>query len=87
MFRKLSFLFLICISNRYLIFRNQTTFAAIENTTPARETRSSSVSQPIPVPTQVENYEKMQESRDRAKTFGGAYTGSPNGSPSDGKRI
>jgi hypothetical protein len=62
-------------------------FAAIENTTPVKESRSSSVSQPIPVPTQVHNFEKMQESRDRAKSLAGGLTNSPNGSPSDGKII
>lgn len=57
---------------------------AIENTTPIKDTQTSSVSQPIPVPTQVQNYEKMQESRERAKR---ALAGSPSGSPSDGKIL
>ncbi|CAF3804076.1 unnamed protein product [Adineta steineri] len=60
---------------------------AIENTTQMKETRASSVSQPIPVPTQILNYEKMQESRDRAKSFGGALAGSPSSSPNDDRRI
>jgi hypothetical protein len=55
---------------------------------PGKETRASSVTQPIPVPTQIHNYEKMQESRDRAKTIGGTTsTGSPSGSPFDGMKI
>lgn len=58
----------------------------IENSSPVKELRSSSVSQPIPVPTQVQNYEKMQESRDRAKSFGSAAACSPSGSPFDGTR-
>ena len=59
--------------------------AAIENTTPHKERRSSSISQPIPVPTQLHNYEKMQGTRDRTKSFGGVSSGSPYGSPYDGK--
>lgn len=52
---------------------------------PAKQTRSSSVSQPIPVPTQAENFGKMQESRERSKTQGNIMiSGSPSGSPSDG---
>ncbi|CAF1040572.1 unnamed protein product [Rotaria sp. Silwood1] len=50
---------------------------AIENTTSVKPTRISGVTQPIPVPTQVHNFEKMQESRDRAKSFGETATGSP----------
>lgn len=61
--------------------------AAIESTNPIKERRTSSVSQPIPVPTQLQNYEKMQESRDRAKSFGGPLSASPSGSPYDGKEI
>jgi len=52
-----------------------------------KEARASSVTQPIPVPTQVENYEKMQGSRDRAKSLGGPLTVSPGSSPNDGIRI
>jgi len=52
-----------------------------------KDTRASSVSQPIPVPSQIHNFEKMQESKDRTKSMGGISTGSPNGSPSDGRRI
>jgi hypothetical protein len=54
------------------------------NRTLVKDTQTSSVSQPIPVPTQVQNYEKMQESRERAKR---ALAGSPSGSPSDGKIL
>ncbi|CAF4262189.1 unnamed protein product [Rotaria socialis] len=61
--------------------------AAIENTSPVKETRASSTSQPIPVPTQVHNYEKMQESRDRAKSFGGTAAGSPNDNSYDDRRA
>ncbi|CAF3755651.1 unnamed protein product [Rotaria magnacalcarata] len=60
---------------------------AIENTSPVKETRASSTSQPIPVPTQVHNYEKMQESRDRAKSFGGTAAGSPNDNSYDDRRA
>lgn len=58
---------------------------AIENTATMKDTRASSVSQPIPVPSQIHNYEKMQESKDRTKGLGGVSTGSPSGSPFDGK--
>lgn len=58
---------------------------AIENTTPVKTARASSVTQPIPVPSQTQNYEKMQETKDRTKSFGGASYGSPYGSPFDGK--
>jgi hypothetical protein len=90
--------FQFCLIN-ILFSRNQNTspppssrpdhvaFTAIENTTPVKDSRSSSVSQPIPVPTQVHNFEKMQESRNRAKSLGDALINSPNGSPSDGKII
>jgi serine/threonine-protein kinase ULK/ATG1 len=61
--------------------------AAIENTTPAKQKRTTSLTQPIPVPTQVHNYEKMQESRERAKTLVGPLNSSPAGSPSDDRRI
>jgi hypothetical protein len=57
---------------------------AIENTATTKDTRASSISQPIPVPSQIQNYEKMQESRDRTKSIGGAPAGSPLGSPYDG---
>jgi hypothetical protein len=60
---------------------------AIENTTPMKTTRASSVSQPIPVPSQAQNYEKMQETRDRTKSFGGVSAGSPYGSPYDGNKF
>jgi hypothetical protein len=49
-----------------------------------KDTRASSVSQPIPVPSQIHNFEKMQESRDRTKSVGGVSAGSPSGSPYDG---
>lgn len=58
---------------------------AIENTATIKDTRASSVSQPIPVPSQIHNYEKMQESKDRTKGLGGAPPGSPSGSPFDGR--
>lgn len=58
--------------------------AAIENTTPVKASRSSSVTQPIPVPTQAQNFEKMQETRERSKTQGIIQMNSPSGSPSDG---
>jgi hypothetical protein len=61
--------------------------AAIENTTPAKQKRTTSLTQPIPVPTQVHNYEKMQESRERAKTLVGPLNSSPAGSPSDGTKL
>ncbi|CAF4189082.1 unnamed protein product, partial [Didymodactylos carnosus] len=59
--------------------------AAIENNQDDKvvpgDSRSYSASQPIPVPSQIENYEKMQEeSRERAKSVGGTGT-SPAGSP------
>jgi hypothetical protein len=57
---------------------------AIENTTTIKDTRASSVSQPIPVPSQIHNYEKMQESKDRTKSLGGVSASSPSGSPFDG---
>jgi hypothetical protein len=57
---------------------------AIENTATIKDTRASSVSQPIPVPSQIHNYEKMQESKDRTKSLGGVSAGSPSGSPFDG---
>ncbi|CAF0932547.1 unnamed protein product [Adineta ricciae] len=60
---------------------------AIENTATIKDTRASSVSQPIPVPSQIHNYEKMQESRDRTKSIGGISAGSPNSSPYDGMLI
>jgi len=60
---------------------------AIENTTPMKTTRSSSVTQPIPVPSQTQNYEKMQETKDRTKSVGGASYGSPYGSPYDDRRT
>ncbi len=82
---------------QYFILRNQKersssrtdyfALTAIENTVPIKEARASSVTQPIPVPTQVENYEKMQGSRDRAKSLGGPLTVSPGSSPNDGIRI
>jgi hypothetical protein len=49
-----------------------------------KDTRASSVSQPIPVPSQIQNYEKMQESKDRTKSMGAVSAGSPSGSPFDG---
>jgi hypothetical protein len=49
-----------------------------------KDTRASSVSQPIPVPSQIQNYEKMQESKDRTKSMGTVSAGSPSGSPFDG---
>jgi hypothetical protein len=58
---------------------------AIENTATIKDTRASSISQPIPVPSQIQNYEKMQESRDRTKSVGAASASSPTGSPLDGK--
>lgn len=58
---------------------------AIENTSTMKDTRASSVSQPIPVPSQIHNYEKMQESRERIKSLGGISAGSPSGSPFDGQ--
>ncbi|CAF0816387.1 unnamed protein product [Adineta steineri] len=60
---------------------------AIENTTTIKDTRGSSISQPIPVPSQVHNYEKMQESRDRTKSLGGVSASSPSGSPYDDRRT
>ncbi|CAF1164365.1 unnamed protein product [Rotaria sordida] len=60
------------------------TLTPIENT---KKTRTSSITQPIPVPTQVHNFEKMQESRDRTRSFGGTATGSPHGSPYDDRRV
>ncbi|UJR23652.1 hypothetical protein I4U23_026636 [Adineta vaga] len=63
--------------------QEQFTLTTIDNMSPVRETRASSVSQPIPVPTQIVNYEKMQQSRDRAKSFGDALIGSPGTSPND----
>ena len=59
---------------------------AIENTSAIKEKRTSSVTQPIPVPTQIHNYEKMQESRDRAKSMGDTLTDSPTASLSNGMR-
>ena len=50
-----------------------------------KENRASSVTQPIPVPSQVHNFEKMQESRDRTKSVGGVSAGSPTDSPYDGR--
>mgnify|MGYP001061678872 FL=1 len=58
---------------------------AIENTATIKDTRASSVSQPIPVPSQIHNFEKMQESRERIKSLGGISAGSPSGSPFDGQ--
>jgi serine/threonine-protein kinase ULK/ATG1 len=60
---------------------------AIENTATIKDTRASSVSQPIPVPSQIHNYEKMQESKDRTKSVGGVSAGSPSGSPFDDRRA
>ena len=57
---------------------------AIENTATIKDSRASSVSQPIPVPSQIHNYEKMQESKDRTKSLGGVSASSPSGSPFDG---
>ena len=58
---------------------------AIENTATAKDNRAAGVTQPIPVPSQVHNFEKMQESRDRTKSVGGVSAGSPTGSPYDGR--
>ncbi len=66
---------------------DQLALTAIENTSPVKDKRATTVTEPIPVPTQAHNYEKMQESRDRTKSLGGALTGSPTGSPSDGRKI
>ena len=52
-----------------------------------KTTRASSVSQPIPVPSQAQNYEKMQGTRDRTKSFGGGSPASPYGSPCDGTEL
>jgi len=60
---------------------------AIENTATIKDTRASSVSQPIPVPSQIHNFEKMQESRERIKSLGGISAGSPSGSPFDDRRA
>ncbi|CAF1046448.1 unnamed protein product [Rotaria sordida] len=60
---------------------------AIENTTTMKDTRTSNITQPIPVPSQIHNYEKMQESRDRGKSIGGVSAGSPNSSPYDDRRA
>ncbi|CAF1185164.1 unnamed protein product, partial [Didymodactylos carnosus] len=52
-----------------------------------KDGHSYSASQPIPVPSQVENYEKMQEeSRERAKSVGGTGA-SPTGSPYGERRT
>lgn len=60
------------------------TLTAIENTTPTKATRSSSISQPIPVPTQAHNFEKMQGTRERSRTQGNIMI---SGSPSDDRRT
>lgn len=57
---------------------------AIENTATVKDNQVSNTSQPIPVPSQIHNYEKMQESRDRTKSVGATSAGSPNSSPYDG---
>ena len=57
---------------------------ALTAITTMKDIRTSSVSQPIPVPSQIHNYEKMQESRDRTKSVGATSAGSPNDSPYDG---
>ena len=60
---------------------------AIENTATVKDPRTSNVTQPIPVPSQIHNYEKMQESKERAKSIGAVSAGSPTGSPYDGKHF
>ncbi|CAF1958256.1 unnamed protein product [Rotaria magnacalcarata] len=60
---------------------------AIENTATVNDNRTSSITQPIPVPSQIHNYEKMQESRDRTKSVGATSATSPNSSPYDDRRT
>ena len=60
---------------------------AIENTATMKDARDSGVSHPIPVPSQIHNFEKMQGSRDRTKSLGGHPATSPTGSPYDGTIV
>ena len=60
---------------------------AIENTATMKDARASGVTHPIPVPSQIHNFEKMQGSRDRTKSLGGNPATSPTGSPYDGTIV